>query len=78
LKDEWRARTEGSLNLPNTGFAGDFEGTEGSEPKNNINARGNTSRGVISKKGSDPSEGSAAEDFEDLRGIFETGDGDVE
>jgi putative DNA primase/helicase len=78
LKDEWRARTEGSLNLPNTGFAGDFEGTEGSEPKNNINARENTSRGVISKKGSDPSEGSAAEDFEDLRGIFETGDGDVE
>ena len=78
LKDEWRARTEGSLNLPNTGFAGDFEGTEGSEPKNNINARENTSRGVISKKGSDPSEGSAAEDFEDLRGIFETGDGAVE
>jgi hypothetical protein len=81
LKDEWRPSPEGSPNLANTGFAGNSKTPEGSEPKNAISAGENTFREVISKKGSEGSEGSEGsveEDFDDLRGIFESGEGGAE
>jgi putative DNA primase/helicase len=64
LKDEWRPNAEGSLNLSNAQFAGNSEASEGSEPKNDISARKNTSRGIMSYKGSEGSEGSADEELE--------------
>jgi putative DNA primase/helicase len=81
LKDEWRPSPEGSPDLANTGFAGNSKTPEGSEPKNAISAGENTFREVISKKGSEGSEGSEGsveEDFDDLRGIFESGEGGAE
>lgn len=58
LNAEWTPRAEGSLNLPNAAFAGETELTEGSDPKNTINAMKSMSRGVMCKKGSEGSEGS--------------------
>jgi putative DNA primase/helicase len=60
LKDEWIVQPEGSLNLPAGGFAGKTEPSEGSEPKSDINARKTAFRVVMTEKGSEGSEGSAA------------------
>lgn len=59
LRLDWEARAELSLNHSTTPFAGKTKYTEPSEPKNNISAGEKDSRGVMCKKGSEGSEGSA-------------------
>ena len=58
INDEWELRAEGSLNLSDSGFAGQNESPEPFEPKNSMNGLESHAREVIREKGSEDSEGS--------------------
>jgi putative DNA primase/helicase len=65
LLPDWEDRAELSLNHPSVSFAGKTRGAEPSEPKSDINTKKYATRGVVCKKGSDGSDGSAENGYEE-------------
>jgi putative DNA primase/helicase len=66
LRPNWESRAGISLNHSSMRFAGNFEQTEPSEPKNNISLPESAREETLSEKGSDGSEGSVRALTEDL------------
>ena len=66
LRPDWESRAELSLNHVKAPFAGKTPQAEPSEPKNNISSSEIETRGVMCKKGSEGSDGSAKLSVEEV------------